>query len=65
MVVRYAIVIVSPVAIDRPSEQFHMKTDRAFIQGIVRRTIAGLVGAFLWLTANAASAEEPLKLSYT
>ena len=62
MVVRYAIVIVSPVAIDRPSEQFHMKTDRAFIQGIVRRTIAGLVGAFLWLTANAASAEEPLKL---
>ncbi len=62
MVTRYAIVIVSPAARDRPRERFHIKTNRAFVQGIVRGAIASVVGAILCLTANAASPEEPLKL---
>jgi membrane-bound lytic murein transglycosylase A len=39
-----------------------MKTNCAFAQGIVRGVIASIVVAILGSTANAASAEEPLKL---
>ena len=40
-----------------------MKTNCAFVQGIVCVVIASLVGAILCLTANATLAEEPLKLT--
>jgi membrane-bound lytic murein transglycosylase A len=42
-----------------------METDRSFAQFHVRGLVASLVGAILCLTANAASAEEPLKLANT
>jgi membrane-bound lytic murein transglycosylase A len=42
-----------------------MKADRSFAQLHVRGLVASLVGVFLCLTANAASAEEPLKLANT
>jgi membrane-bound lytic murein transglycosylase A len=40
-----------------------MKTDSAFAPVRVRSLVTSFVGAVLYLTANAASAEEPLKLS--
>ena len=40
-----------------------MKTNCAFVQGIVCVVTASLVGAILCLTANATLAEEPLKLT--
>jgi len=51
--------IVSPaVKIDLTN----MKTNRAFVRGIVRGVIASIVAAIMVSTANAASAEEPLRL---
>jgi membrane-bound lytic murein transglycosylase A len=40
-----------------------MQTDRGFAQASERGVVAGLVGAILYVTAGAASAEEPLKLA--
>ena len=40
-----------------------LKTDCGFTHPSVRGVVAGVVGVILYLTANAASAEEPLKLA--
>jgi peptidoglycan lytic transglycosylase A len=40
-----------------------MQTDRGFAQASERGVVAGLVGAILYVTAGAASAEGPLKLA--
>jgi membrane-bound lytic murein transglycosylase A len=40
-----------------------MQTDRGFAQAWERGVVAGLVGAILYITAGAASAEGPLKLA--
>jgi membrane-bound lytic murein transglycosylase A len=42
-----------------------IESDRAFVQSHLRSLVASLVGAILCLTANAGSAEEPLKLANT
>lgn len=58
MVARCTTMIVS---LPRKIDPTNMKTNCAFVQGIVRGMIASIVVVILGSTANAASAQEPLE----